>query len=81
MIIELGIIQQDMVGAGGGHHNERRDILKEMWGHQVSKCKYCKAGGINGRDRGTSDNNRYFSPNSYKSIPAFLSPLLLCDFG
>ncbi len=30
MIIELGIIQQDVVGAGTGHHNDRRHILKEI---------------------------------------------------
>ena len=50
MIIELGIIQQDMVGASGGHHYRGRQILTEMWGHKMSKCKYCKGDEINGRD-------------------------------
>ena len=33
MIIEQGIIQQDMMGAGGGHHYRGRQILMEEWGH------------------------------------------------
>ena len=32
MIIELVIIQQDMVGAGWGHHNDRRHILGKYGG-------------------------------------------------
>lgn len=38
------------MGAPGGHHYKERQILEEIRGHQVSKCKYCVVGGINRRD-------------------------------
>ena len=39
------------MGAWSGHHFRGRQILMEIRGHQMSKCKYSKEGGINRNHR------------------------------